>query len=476
MVGIVVGLGVGGAFGRTARARTPLTSGRSGALRGVTPTSLKIVLYQPPEDDTVSKIVAQFVAPADNNAKDDATVRGFIKALFGKDPVVNGRRIDLVVFTGSDNLLDSVAARADAVRIAEDIRPFAVLNGPLLGTAFADELASRGVMCLMCVNAGTDAFFAAHAPYVWSLETTPEQVGTHAAEYVRKRLAGHPAAFAGSADLRRSVRRFGLLSVNGPFGGEGLGPSIESQLHARGVALADNMSYGDANSVNQVQATMIGRLKAHHVTTVIYAGDPIAMGSFMAEATSQRWYPEWVMTGGFSSERSSWGRRDDPAQMAHAFGVTPLPPPVDPRIDTVVGLYRKANGVDPPASQSVQQLFAPIFVLYSGLTAAGRDLTPQRFQQGLFHAPPLGGSAATPYIPLITYGEKGLWPYPDYAGVDDFSEIWWDPTATGADEFGNRGHGMWRFADGGRRYVAGKWPTAPPHAFIRRGSVTRIGS
>src|SRR4029077_9530707 len=93
-------------------------------VRGVTPTSIKVVLYQPPESDTVSKLVAQFVAPEDDNAEAAATVRGFIKVLATGNPALHGRRIDLVVFTGSANLLDSVAARADAVKIAEDIRPF----------------------------------------------------------------------------------------------------------------------------------------------------------------------------------------------------------------------------------------------------------------------------------------------------------------------------------------------------------------
>ena len=79
--------------------------------------------------------------------------------------------------------------------------------------------------------------------------------------------------------------------------------------------------------MNQVQASLIGRLKARGVTTIIYGGDPIAMGSLMAEATRQDWFPEWVMTGGFSSERTSWGRPNDPRQMRHAFGVTPLAPP-----------------------------------------------------------------------------------------------------------------------------------------------------
>jgi hypothetical protein len=472
--GSVLALSLGGVLGpswpgEAARAQPEI--------RGVTDTAIKLVLYQPPEDDAVSRIVARFVAPEDTNAEAEATVRGFIKVLAATSPGLHGRRVDLEVFTGSANLLDSVAARADAVKIAEDIRPYAVLNGPLLGTAFADELASRGVICLLCVNGGTNAFYEDHAPYVWSLQTTPEQVGTHVAEYVSKKLAGRRAQFAGDADLQQRERRFGLITVSGPFGGEGLGPSIIDQLGDAGVELADDMAYGDANGVGQVQATMIGRLKSRGVTTVLYAADPIAMVSLMAEATRQQWYPEWVMTGGFSSERSSWARRADPAQMAHAFGITPLAPPAaSPEEDIILRLYRQANdGEEPPARQSAPFLWAPVFQFFGGL-GSGEDLSAEGFRRNLFEADPLGGDPAAPYIPLMSYGDTSLWPYPDYAGIDDFAEIWWDTTATGLDEFGERGVGMWRFADGARRYTPGSWPDGPSRAFVRDNAVTEVAN
>src|SRR4029079_14979637 len=149
---------------------------------------------QPPESDAVSKLVAQFVAPEDDNAEAAATVRGFINVLAKGNPALHGRSIEVVPCTGSANLLDSVAARADAVKIAEDIRPFAVLNGPLLGPAFADELASRKGLCPLCAVGGSNEFYARHAPYIWSLQTTPEQVAAQVAEYIDKRLGGRRGA------------------------------------------------------------------------------------------------------------------------------------------------------------------------------------------------------------------------------------------------------------------------------------------
>jgi len=82
---LVVGLDLGGAFDREAPARSRSGATRPTAVRGVTDTSIKVVLYQPPESDAVSKLVAQFVAPEDDNAEAAATVRGFINVLAAGD-------------------------------------------------------------------------------------------------------------------------------------------------------------------------------------------------------------------------------------------------------------------------------------------------------------------------------------------------------------------------------------------------------
>ncbi|MEZ5207005.1 MAG: hypothetical protein R2690_08505 [Acidimicrobiales bacterium] len=94
-------------------------------------------------------------------------------------------------------------------------------------------------------------------------------------------------------------------------------------------------------------------------------------------------------------------------------------------------------------------------------------------EQALFEAPPIGGSGeSNPLVPTISFGERGLWPTPDYAGIDDFAEIWWDADAVGPDETGAVGTGMWSFTDRAARYLPGAWPTGPPHAFDRDDSWT----
>ena len=45
-----------------------------------------------------------------------------------------------------------------------------------------------------------------------------------------------------------------------------------------------------------------------------------------------------------------------------------------------------------------------------------------------------------------------------WAGSDDAGIIWWDPEAEGEDEVGNDGVGMYRYANGGQRYLLGEFP------------------
>lgn len=73
--------------------------------------------------------------------------------------------------------------------------------------------------------------------------------------------------------------------------------------------------------------------------------------------------------------------------------------------------------------------------------------------------------------PGITFGNKGLWPATDYNGIDDATEIWWDPKATGPDELKRPGTGMYQYVDGGKRYAAGRWPSGETKAFDLAGAV-----
>jgi hypothetical protein len=73
----------------------------------------------------------------------------------------------------------------------------------------------------------------------------------------------------------------------------------------------------------------------------------------------------------------------------------------------------------------------------------------------------------------ISYGNHGFWPTipDDYWGIDDFTEVWWDTSATGPDEIRRQGTGMYEYSEGGKRFLPGQW-TNDTKAFDKNGAVT----
>jgi hypothetical protein len=71
-----------------------------------------------------------------------------------------------------------------------------------------------------------------------------------------------------------------------------------------------------------------------------------------------------------------------------------------------------------------------------------------------------------------SYGRHGIWPFTDYTTYDDVTEIWWDPNATGIDETGHQGTGMYQYVEGGKRYLPGTHPSTDPKAFVAEGAVS----
>src|SRR4051794_6100962 len=97
--------------------------------QGVTANSIKVVLYLPEEHDPVLSFAYGAIGASDTNAQTAQTVQDFV-TFFQTYYETYGRKVDLVPYSATGTILDEVAARADAVHIAEAIKPFAVVGGP----------------------------------------------------------------------------------------------------------------------------------------------------------------------------------------------------------------------------------------------------------------------------------------------------------------------------------------------------------
>ncbi len=422
---------------------------------GVTGETIKVVAYVAMEDDPIIDYITQAIANDDTVAQASETIEGYAE-MFNAMYQLYGRQVEVEVLEGSGPANDEVAARADAVKAADEMGAFAVVGGPVLTSAFADELAARDVICIGC-TAGDPGFYEDRAPYLFGPAINADQVLVHLTEYMSKKLVGKPAEFAGDEALQGTERTFGYLWIESNDTSAEQAERFEELLADADIELAESISYTLDPARLQEQATsVITRLKEAGVTTVVFSGDPVAPSTFTTEATAQDFFPEWVLGPQALVDTTAFSRGYDQTQWAHAFGPSPLTVKPDQTQRGHWVLYEWFFGTEPPAPDTSPVLFPNVATFFAGVQAAGPDLNPESFRAGMFSRPP------TPRYTTeasLSYGQHDLWTdgYDDYNGSDDMTEIWWDPEATGEDEIGKSGTGMWRYVDSGARYLPGEW-------------------
>ncbi len=431
---------------------------------GVTGDTIKVVAWIPAEDDPVRGLVLKRIGFDATNAELRETYQGFVD-IFNRYYQTYGRKVSLDFVEASGSILDPTAARSDAIRAAEDLGAFAVLGGPIIGTAWTEELKARDVVCIACPGISDPE------PTVFSLPPTSGQVRAHLAEYVSQKLAKGDAEFAGEGS-KGKPRVFGHLALGMSEGDEAGAGRFKDLLADEGVELAEQILYPlDPGRAAELATNAITKMQSAGVTTVLVQADPILLPAFTKEATKQEWYPEWVLGGAPFSDTTAFARTFDQAQWEHAFGISYFPPQTETDINPPVTLYEWFHGERPPVEATLPLLlvYPQVTLFFTGLEYAGPKLTPETFRNGLFVMPPTPRATTQP---SVSYGEQ-RWPDPDYAGIDDLVELWWDPDAKGVDEAGEEGTGMYRYSNGAKRYLVDEWD-GEKTVFEPKGSITII--
>src|SRR5581483_3315839 len=399
-----------------------------------------------------------------NDTADEAqaTYEGY-NALYQTFYQTYGRKVQLKFLRASGTSDDPVAARADAVKASEEMGAFAVWGGPALTRAWTDELNARGVVCLGCFGVNNPQ------PNVFAITPSSDQSRQQLTEYVSKRLNNKPAKFAGDPAMQNENRPFGLLYITTTGGDEQQNAEdLKNKMSAAGVKLDPEIPYTLDPARLQEQATnIISQLKQAGVTSVIFQGDPVAPATFTKVATEQNYHPEWIIGPSALVDTTAFGRTYDQDQWSHAFGISDLTARLDPQVSDAFALYKWFTGTTPPAADTAPVLWPQPALFYAALQAAGPKLNRDTFRAGLFS---LTGSTGQVTTQTITYGQHGYWPGDDYNGIDDHTEIWWDPNITGPDEIRKDGKGMYEYSEGGKRFLPGTW-TPDTHAFDKSGAV-----
>jgi hypothetical protein len=440
--------------------------------QGVTKDSITVAVYINRLNPAAQALLrASGIEDSEENMK--ATYQAYVQ-YFEAHYQTWGRKVKLVFVTpsGADN--DDAAAKADAIKVATEIKAFASWGGPIATTAYADELAARKILCI-CTISQPNEFYTDRAPYVISGLMSNTEGYIHRAEYVGKRLANRPAKFAGDPLLATKTRTFGLLYYETTEQSYRSGVLFfEKELAKYGVKLSDRLAFTGANndpSATQEQArTLIARLKEKGVTSVIYAGDPLSPVFFTQEATRQRYNPEWILTGSAFTDTTFFARTYDQTQWAHAFGLSYLPARTPMALSDSYRVHEWEFGKPPAAKAMHPLLYSFPWIFYTGMHLGGPVVTPTSIRDGLFRFPPTGKGAITSLH--ISFGRHGIWPFDDYLANDDATEIFWDASANGPDETDRNGVGMYRYIAGGKRFLPGEHPKTDTRAFDNKDTVT----
>ena len=375
-----------------------------------------------------------------------------------------GRDIEMKFVTSSGN--DEAAQRADVVAI-KAMKPFAVVN--LVNNPDLDilETALAAAKILATGYATTTEQAERQAPYRWG-QNDKQATAINSAEVIGKQLVGKKAQFGGD-DVKDLTRKFGVVSQERTIDYDGFLQTVPQVRRGSGDATRRCAS-NDPQVVQDAAPTIITRMKAAGVTTVITFADFTVLRILMENATKQEWHPEWFFTGAQVQDIGILVRGFPTDQSQHAFGISSLTPWLEP------------DPTPPPPQLSYTQQIDPLeLVLGTGagtVVAAdhgiprgmvahrhphrGAEPHPEDVRAGSVLQPTARRCArgTAPTSAWSAYGKGPKLPYNEYAGIGfDFAPYWWDTETTGpSNGLGTVGKGVGWYVDGGKRYVATTWP------------------
>jgi hypothetical protein len=444
----------------------PFTGNNGGTTtQGVTASTIKVAYYVPQATDPILNYIESAIKDTATNAQNIQTMQDWV-TFYNHFFETYGRKVVLVPFTATGVSDDPVSARADAVTIATNIKPFAVWGGPILTTSFADELAARHVLCIDCGDGTTNSYFQQRSPYVWSLGMLPQQSIVHVTEFLKKQVNGKDATFAGESDFKTQKRKFGMIDLVNGADSASLLTDWKKSFTSAGINVAQYVTYASPTDLQTQAPALIAKLKAAGVTSVIFSGDPIAPQTLTRAATAQNYFPEWIVSGSALTDTAAFGRTYDQRQWAHAFGVSFGAARTG--VTGAIPLYEWYFGHKPPDLTGAAVSMVDTAFFYAVLQGIGPDLTAQNYQKAAFAGAPTPRAITQP---SLSWGNHGIWPGTDYGGVDDATEVWWNPSVSGPDELGRSGTGLYEYVDGGKRYLPGQWPSGTTKAFKKSGAV-----
>ncbi len=383
---------------------------------GVTAKTITITYryaVSPSEQELYSLVAPSVVG---TNAGTIQAMQAYIK-IFNKYFELYGRKVVLKPFTGKGDFLkedmgeDAAQAEADAAT-AKSLGAFADVS-ILASTQLYDQYLAHEHIIAIGATLMRQSWFKQYAPYEYSPSAPCGELSAGAANFIGRAMAGMPAIYAGNKSMQTETRKFGILYPSNPqytYCAQQAVKTLESVYHVHPVVVAYSI---DVATLASEAASIMDKMKADGVTTIMCACDPVSPILLTQDANAMKYYPEWF----WFDIGNAFARLMNQAEWAHALGGGIPTPPLNQQ-----GAYKAFEMADPGVTPSptFSAVYEPLLLLFDGLQAAGPDLTPQTFEKGFFKLPP-----------SLPGGMFGYWKFGHdvFAPVSSDGIVWWSPTA-----------------------------------------------
>lgn len=426
-------------------------SGNNGGatFKGVTADTIKVTWRIPADDGTGAAVQSAAGDDIDiSDSRDDIvrTIQGiteFINSHFQ----LYGRKIQMDVFDGRGVGGDEVqgagqdGANADAVTVSDQKGAFMEANA---GTApYTDALARRGVLSIG-VNYLSEEWYQARHPYVWTGVSCTQTVKM-LAEYANKRLFGGTADHAGDG-LRGKPRKIAVIAPENSYYQDCV-KTLIADLAKAGNKLDDNLSYAlDINTISQDSSSIIARLSADNITSVMLVTDPVSPLFYSSKATQQRYNPEWILAGTAATDTDVVAQQYDQGQWEHCFGFRTFFATKSREQSDAYAAFKSARPNQEPAGLALYGIYQRLLQMAIGIQMAGPNLTPATFGAGT-----QAYDGGTGFFGSMR-GRPGL-----HTLQTDAEEVYYDPNATSSFN-GAKGS----YISTSPHYELGQWPVGKP--------------
>ncbi len=371
--------------------------------------------------------------------------------------------------------------RSDVQDIYERIGPYSVIDNTVFGDAPAmiEAAIKRQITVYGAFAALPNKTYRENAPFLWGFWPDVEHSSALFSDYFCKRVAPYKVSHSGnSADMGKE-RKYGLLyTTDASYSGqryfaELLKTKLKQGCPSGPVDVVGEYTYPingysiqtDPEQLAKAQEN-VARMQTDRVTTVVWLGGYDADHSKSASAAN--WLPEWVVAGDLTGDQTEEAATQDQEAWQYAW--------------THSHYLREDKLEESPCHQAVLEgdpyvtaekelaacgIYRAFFMLFRGIQVAGPFLTPNAVDQGNHSVGRVESN--DPRIGACFF-DPG-----DYTCIKDSQESWWDPDAENPNGDATL-RGCWRMSAtgeppvGGRRFLAGKWPSGDD-VFKRGGDV-----